>query len=83
MANTGGIVAALPLMSRAWHLPPPGVPQPGLGTHLEDWGCRRQPQSPARPAPALPGTPPPWENYGVVTSAQGATNAWGDWYSSR
>jgi len=26
--------------------------------------------------------PPPWENYGVVTSARGA-NAWGDWYSSR
>jgi FG-GAP-like repeat len=27
-------------------------------------------------------TPPPWENYGVVTSAQGATS-WGDWYASR
>jgi hypothetical protein len=26
--------------------------------------------------------PPPWENYGVVTSGKGAS-AWGDWYSSR
>ena len=26
--------------------------------------------------------PPPWENYGIVTSAKGATS-WGDWYSTR
>jgi hypothetical protein len=69
--------------SYAWQYPAIGVNDRGdLGGSAYWGGGSNYPTMVALIDDLFSSPPPPWENYGVVTSAQGAPE-WGDWYASR